>query len=387
MQNQPFLFFRVSAVSENPRRMAVLCAELCARDGTVLLAPATWFRTIDEHHGNRAMIAEAHLIKALALLNLHCILRASTCSGHFLVTTALGQSPLLAAFALSLLKKFLKKAAKEPIFMNVATRAAAEFMQTETAIQSSGDTYRGIIMAVVSNKGGAGSTTVATNIAIDLARQNRSVCLADLVLRSGSVTSFLNVEPTCCLLDIAKSLRRDHLLAIENAFVQHVSGLRVLAEPSQGALEARIKPADIDEILDRLVELFEFLVIDTPKEFDDMQLLALDRAEIVLFVTEMDAPSLKSARRTLEHFRRMGVDMAKIRVLLNRYITMEKTDLQTIENLLGMSIFWTIPDDYRAVLSAVNQGLSIQACGYQSEIARSYGGLSGALLESISLSM
>jgi pilus assembly protein CpaE len=259
-------------------------------------------------------------------------------------------------------------------------------MQTETAMQQSGDTYRGVIVAVASNKGGAGSTTVATNIAIDLARQNKSVCLVDLVLRSGSVTSFLNVEPTCCLLDIAKSLRRDHPLAIEDAFVQHVSGLHVLAEPLRGTLESRIKPADIDEIFDQLVQSFEFLVVDTPKVFDDMQLLALDRAEVILFVTEMDAPSLKGARQTFEHFRRMGVDIAKIRVLLNRYVTMETMDLRAIENLLGMSVFWTIPDDYRAVLSAVNQGLSVQACGYgsDSDIARSYGGLPDALIESIS---
>jgi pilus assembly protein CpaE len=278
----------------------------------------------------------------------------------------------------------LKKAAKEPILMNVANKTAAKFMQTKTATQQSRDTYRGIIVAVVSNKGGAGSTTVATNIAIDLARQNRSVCLVDLVLRSGSVASFLNVEPTCCLLDIAKSLRRDRPLAIEDAFIQHISGLHVLAEPLRGALETRIKPADIDEILDRLVESFEFLVIDTPKVFDDMQLLALDRAEVILFVTEMDAPSLKGARQTFEHLRRMGVDIAKIRVLLNRYIPMETMDLGAIENLLGLSVFWTIPDDYRAVLSAVNQGLSVQACGYDSDIARSYGGLPDALIESIS---
>jgi pilus assembly protein CpaE len=141
----------------------------------------------------------------------------------------------------------------------------------------------------------------------------------------------------------------------------------------------------VDEILDRLVQAFEFLVVDTPKEFDDMQLLVLDRAEIILFVTEINAPSLKSARLSFEHFRRMGVDLAKLRVLLNRYITTDMMNLQTIENLLGMRVFWTIPDDYRAVVAAVNQGLSIEACGRDSEIAKSYALLPDALLRSLAL--
>jgi pilus assembly protein CpaE len=258
-------------------------------------------------------------------------------------------------------------------------------MQIQTSLQGARDTYTGKIIALVSHKGGAGTTTVATNIASNLAGQSKSVCLADLILRSGAVTSVLNVEPACSLLDLARSLRQGDVQAIEKALVQHISGVHVLAEPLRGS-ETRIKPADVDEIFDRLVQSFEFLVVDTPKEFDDMQLLVLDRAEIVLFVTEMDAPSLKSARRTIEHFGRMGVDLAKIRVLLNRYITTEMMNLQTIENVLGMRIFWTIPDDYRAVLSAVNQGLSIQACGYDSDIAKSYAGLPGAIMRSISLS-
>ena len=257
-------------------------------------------------------------------------------------------------------------------------------MQTETRAQEARDRYTGKIIALVSNKGGAGTTTVATNIATNFASQNRSVCLADLMLRSNAVASALGVEPACSFMDLLRALRRDDVLAIEKALVQHVSGVRVLAEPLCGS-EAHIKPADVDEILDRLVQAFEFLVVDTPKEFDDMQLLVLDRAEIILFVTEINAPSLKSARLSFERFRRMGVDLAKLRVLLNRYITTDMMNLQTIENLLGMRVFWTIPDDYRAVVAAVNQGLSIEACGRDSEIAKSYALLPDALLRSLAL--
>lgn len=259
-------------------------------------------------------------------------------------------------------------------------------MQTEMGAQPARSTLRGKIIALVSNKGGVGTTTAATNIATNFAGRNRSVCLVDLVLQCGSVTSFLNVEPIYSLLDLAKSLRRAEPLSLEEALIQHVSGVRVLAEPLHGAAEPRIKPADIDEIFDRLVQSFDLLVVDTPKTFDDMQMLVLDRAEIILFVTEMDVPSLKSARRVFDHFNRMGVDTGKIRVLLNRYIKMEMMSLQRVEEILGKSVFWTLPNNYRVVVSAVNQGLPIEVCDYHSDIATSYAGLPDALIQSISLS-
>jgi pilus assembly protein CpaE len=260
-------------------------------------------------------------------------------------------------------------------------------MQTQIGVKEANRTQRGMIIALVSNKGGVGTTTAATNISTNLARQNRSVCLVDLVLQSGSVASFLNVKPTCSLSDFAKSLRRADPLSIEEALVQHVSGVRVLAEPLHGAGDPRIKPADMDEIFDRLVQSFDFLVVDTPKAFDDMQLLALDRAEIILFVTEMDAPSLKSARLAFDHFHRMGVDIGKMRVLLNRYIEMEMMNLQAVEEILGQNVFWTLPNNYRVVVSAVNHGLPIEACDCDSDIARSYAGLPSALIQSLSRSV
>ncbi|MGH9857865.1 MAG: AAA family ATPase [Acidobacteriota bacterium] len=258
-------------------------------------------------------------------------------------------------------------------------------MQKETGVQEANSPEQGKIIAVVSNKGGVGTTTAATNIATNLARGNRAVCLVDLIFQFGSVTSFLNVEPAYSILDLAKSLRRADPLLLEDALVQHVSGVWVLAEPLHAAAERRIKPAEVDEIFDRLAQFFGFVVIDSPKAFDDMQLLVLDRAEIILFVTEMDLPSLKSARQSFDHFQRMGVDTGKLRVLLNRYIEIDMMDLKAVERILGMRVFWTLPNNYPVVVSAVNQGVPIGACDYTSDIARSYSGLPDALIRSIAV--
>jgi pilus assembly protein CpaE len=135
-----------------------------------------------------------------------------------------------------------------------------------------------------------------------------------------------------------------------------------------------------------LAQSFDYVVVDTAKEFDDMLALVLDKANLILFVTEMDVPSLKSAHRALELFGRMGVYDNKIRLVLNRYVKSKLMSLESVEKALGAKIFWTLPNNYPVAIAAVNQGLSINECDPKSDIAKSYMGLTDAVIESFALS-
>ncbi|MPZ75833.1 MAG: AAA family ATPase [Deltaproteobacteria bacterium] len=244
---------------------------------------------------------------------------------------------------------------------------------------------RGQIIAVSSNKGGVGSTTVATNLAASLVAHKKSVCLVDLVLQFGSVTSFLNLEASYTILDLVKNLKKIDPMFLDGSLVKHASGIRVLAEPFYAEDARRITAADIDEILEVLSQFFDYVVVDTPKEFDDILALVLDKANMILFVTEMDVPSLKSAHRAFELFNRMGIYEKKIRLVLNRYIKSKLMSPESAEKALGAKVFWTLPNNYPTAIAAVNQGLSIQECDPRSDIARSYSGLADAVLESFSI--
>jgi pilus assembly protein CpaE len=240
---------------------------------------------------------------------------------------------------------------------------------------------RGHIIAVSSNKGGVGSTTVATNLAANLVNHKRSVCLVDLVLQFGSVTSFLNIETSYTILDLAKNLKRIDPLFLDGSLVKHASGIRILAEPFYAEDARRITPADIDEILDVLAQAFDFVVVDTPKDFGEMLALVLDKAHLILFATEMDVPSLKSAHRAFELYERMGIYDKKIRLVLNRYVKSKLMSLESVERALGVKVFWTLPNNYPVAIAAVNQGLSIEECDPKSDIAKSYVGLTEAVIE------
>jgi len=241
---------------------------------------------------------------------------------------------------------------------------------------------RGHVLAVSSNKGGVGSTTAATNLAACLVAEKKTVCLVDLVLQFGSVSSFLNIDASYTILDLVKNLKRIDPLFLDGSLVKHASGIRILAEPFYAEDARRITPADIDEILDVLAQSFDYVVVDTPKEFDDMLALVLDKANLILFITEMDVPSLKSAHRALELFERMGIYDKKIRLVLNRYVKSKLMSLESVEKALGVRVFWTLPNNYPVAIAAVNQGFSIQDCDPKSDIAKSYIGLTEAIVNS-----
>lgn len=250
-------------------------------------------------------------------------------------------------------------------------------------IHTKGTGERGRIIAVSSNKGGVGSTTLATNLAANLVNHKKSVCLVDLVLQFGSVTSFLNIEASYTILDLAKNLKRIDPLFLDGSLVKHASGIRVLAEPFYAEDARRITPADIDEILDVLAQAFDFVVVDTPKDFGEMLTLVLDKAHLILFATEMDVPSLKSAHRAFELYERMGIYDRKIRLVLNRYVKNKLMGLESVERALGVKVFWMLPNNYPVAIAAVNQGLSIEECDPKSDIAKSYVGLTEAVIETL----
>lgn len=294
---------------------------------------------------------------------------------HLVATSGTSETEIILQAMRSGAEEFLAQPFNWPTVVQSLERIRAKIN-----LQSTKNADRGRIITVFSNKGGVGTTTVATNLAISLAKEHhKSVCLVDLVLQFGSVTSFLNVEPTYTILDLVKNLKHLDPMLIEGSLVRHTSGVRILAEPFHAEDASAIKHTDVEEILSALIQSFEFVIVDATKEFDDNVAVAVERSHQVLFVTEMVIPSLKNSRRAIDLFQRVGVHQANIRLILNRHIKSKVIDVEAVEKALGMKVFWTLPNDYQTAISAINQGVSIITSAPKTDLARSYHGLAERL--------
>jgi pilus assembly protein CpaE len=245
--------------------------------------------------------------------------------------------------------------------------------RTETGTADSGMMSNvagaGHIIVVYSPQGGAGTTTVATNIASALMRQDTRVLLIDCDLQFGDVDAFLNLQAQSNISNLIKAVNDLDMEMIESVLVTHTSGLKVLIAPSHPEQAYDITGDAVHELVSILADSYDFVVIDTPTLFDDMTLKLFDLAEKIVLVCNPTIPAIRNTRKMLDIFDNLEQPAKltdKVVFVLNRVVNEKDRGHGTvpsssIENHLKLSVKGQIPLDERSVLTAVNQGVPLVA--------------------------
>ena len=123
-------------------------------------------------------------------------------------------------------KEFLNKPLIQSEFTETLNELKSEFENTETP-----DTCK--IISTFSNKGGIGKTSIAVNLAVELAQISKEkVALIDLNLQLGDVATFLDMNPPFAMDYIANNihnLNEDELLKTMSKYKN--TSLYVIADP------------------------------------------------------------------------------------------------------------------------------------------------------------
>lgn len=217
----------------------------------------------------------------------------------------------------------------------------------------------GRVVAVAGASGGVGCTSVAVNLAAQLARgRAASVALLDLDLLFGSVAAWLNVNPVRDLVDVLGTADRlDPELLLRSMSEHAATGLHVLPGPRELEDVGRVEPEAVRRLIDQIVLCFEFAVIDTSKALQVTDMIALERADLVLLVVQSDLIHLYHSARMLALFRRMdGLD-ERVSIVLNR-VGSDAGSISTrkVEDTLGRPVLCQIPNTFRAFHDARTHG-------------------------------
>lgn len=209
------------------------------------------------------------------------------------------------------------------------------------------------VVAVFSGKGGAGVSFFATNLAAAMPVQT---LLVDLNLQAGDAASFLGLDAKYSLADLARNRARLDDSLIASLVTPHSGHLSLLAAPLEADEAEDIKPQDVSEILHLLGQRFECIVLDLQHTFDPVTIAALDRADDILLVLTLDIPGIRSTKRALKVFDRVGYPRQKIHVVVNRWSKNIDVQLQKVEAHLGEQLIGFVPNDYRKVMDSINLG-------------------------------
>ena len=213
-------------------------------------------------------------------------------------------------------------------------------------------------IAVHSPKGGAGTSTVATNIAMAAAHKKPDrVVIVDLDLQFGQVATYLNVEPRQTLADVVRdevAMREPELL--RTYATKHDTGLHVLAAPHGPEQAGLITAEHVDRILTTLLDTYDQVVIDTGSWLDDRTLQAFANAENVVFVVNPEIATLKAVSALFDYLNESGSVAGKSMFVLNNLFGREIVKSRDVEQALGTKVDVELPYDPFLYLKAVNEG-------------------------------
>lgn len=224
----------------------------------------------------------------------------------------------------------------------------------------------GRIISVTGASGGVGCSAIAVNLAAVLAEDRATkVALVDLDLLYGSIAASLNLHAAHGLLEVLESSERLDQQLMQRSLIHHAeSGLYVLPGPDTIEDSGRVEPEPLGCVLSMLVEMFDYLVIDTSKALHVTDMLALERADRILLLVQSDLVNLYHSARLLGLFRRLdGLD-ERVRVILNRAGS-ESGSISTkkVEGTLGKPVFAQIPNAFKAFQDARTYGSLIERRG------------------------
>ncbi|MCH7701792.1 MAG: hypothetical protein IID37_08895 [Planctomycetes bacterium] len=238
------------------------------------------------------------------------------------------------------------------------------------------------VISVLGASGGAGATTIACNLAMEIGNLTESQCaLADMDFQFGDVATNFDCTPKYTFLDLAQAGDNLDQGLLSAAVTELPCRVSLLARPPLPEQLDAITPEVVDHAIHLLATAYENVIIDLPRVLDAKMFAVLERTDTILLVCQLSVASIRNARRTLEALLRAGIPEDTIEVILNRFDgksgCVGRADL---EKTLKKSIYAAIPNNYRLVSQSLDLGRPLASLDAKNPVRVAMRGLAQRLL-------
>ncbi len=249
-----------------------------------------------------------------------------------------------------------------------ATAARRQSGTTSVAVP---EAPRGRVITVMSPKGGAGKTTVSTNLTVALAESAPGrVVIVDLDLQFGDVASALSLGAQSTMADAARAEGKLNSTSLKVFLEPHPAGFYALIGPHFPAEADEVTAATVGHVIDILAAEFDYVVIDTCAGLDEHALAAADRSDDLVLVCVTDVPSVRGLRKALDAIDLLGMTRQRRHLILNRSDDRVGLSVRDVETTLGLTVDATVPTA-RSIPISINQGSPVVESDPRSPAARS----------------
>ncbi|MBM3966350.1 MAG: hypothetical protein FJ308_14990 [Planctomycetes bacterium] len=218
----------------------------------------------------------------------------------------------------------------------------------------------GRVVSFVSNKGGVGKSTLATNTGVAIARRGKqSVLLIDGSIQMGVAAALLDLTPNATLTDLARESERLDPTMIRQTAAVHSSGLHLLAAPADAVEAMEIDDVLMARIITMARQTYDLVIVDTFPMFDRVVIAALDLSDRVYVVLENVIPTLLGGIKLLSVLERIGYPAKRQSIILNRQQRVAGSlSINDVADRMQRDIDHVLPFD-KQVVAAANCGVPV----------------------------
>ena len=249
----------------------------------------------------------------------------------------------------------------DPAALNAACRRSRDVSERMAVTSNeAGEPARdGQIVTVFAAKGGCGKTTLAVNLGVALARDTgHQVCIVDLDLAFGDVAISVQLDPARTMVDALPMAGHLDTAGAASLLTHYATGLDMLLAPVTPGDAEKIPPTLVGELLTVLRGMFDFVVVDTPAQFSEHVLTAMDASAHHVLLTTPDVPALKNLRVTLDMLDLLSYPRDIRSVVVNRADSKVNLSTEDVERVVRCPIAAHVPSS-RAVPISINNGTPI----------------------------
>jgi pilus assembly protein CpaE len=249
------------------------------------------------------------------------------------------------------INEYLYPPLREPLRRALERRSAERSRRRDAGAKAGGKSF-----AFFSAKGGCGATTLITHVAAELGRQNQKVLLADLDLDSGMVGFITKTKSVYSILDAVNNLHRLDIHYWKALVSNGIPGVEIVAAPLALASKQQIKDDQVRHVLGFARPHYDWTLVDLGRSLSHTAMAALEEIDEACLVTTLEVPALHQSKQIIQTLLDSGYGKNKIRLILNRAPKRLDITPAELEKMLGVPIFFMVPNDYPELYETYAEG-------------------------------
>ncbi len=201
---------------------------------------------------------------------------------------------------------------------------------------------KGKIVTITSTKGGVGKTITTLNLAAVYHKMGLKTLVLDLDLFGGAIATYLDSNNDKTIFNLVEDLSYNRYEALDNYLFKYNENIFIISSPKDPRSASKIDSKYIPLILDNAVYRFDVILIDTSHLLNEINIVALDNSDSILYILTNDLFDLKNSKSFMSIMKDVGFN--NYYVLLNESINPSRNyfSMYDIRNIIKNNVDFTI---------------------------------------------